>query len=105
MSSWPRRNQHFADDNIKCIFLNENIWISIKISLIYVQNIPIHIKTNVGSENGLMPNRRQAIIWTRDGLYSLSTHIYASLGPNDLMGIGLCPKAYVQKWLAEKLMI
>ena len=30
----PRQcGRHFADDILKCIFLNENIWISIKISL------------------------------------------------------------------------
>ena len=30
----PRQNgRHFADDTFKCLFLNENIWIPIKISL------------------------------------------------------------------------
>ena len=30
----PRKNgRHFADDIFKCIFLNENVWIPIKISL------------------------------------------------------------------------
>ena len=42
----PRRNRrHFADDIFKCIFLNENVLISIKISLKFVpkgqiNNIP-----------------------------------------------------------------
>ena len=36
---------HFADDILKCIFLNENVWISIEISLKFVpkgaiDNIP-----------------------------------------------------------------
>ena len=36
-SSPPGQNgRHFADDMFKCIFLNENIWISNKISLKYV---------------------------------------------------------------------
>ena len=32
----------FPDDIFKCIFLNENIWISIKISLKYVPKDPIN---------------------------------------------------------------
>ena len=33
----PRQNgRHFADDIFKCIFLNENFWIPIKISLKFV---------------------------------------------------------------------
>ena len=64
----PRRNeQHIADDIFKRIFLNENVWISIKISLKFVpkgliiNNIPALV-----SDNGLAPTRRQAIIWTND---------------------------------------
>ena len=35
--SRPRQNVcHFADDGFKCIFMNGNIWISIKISLRFV---------------------------------------------------------------------
>ena len=38
----PRRNgQHFADDIFKCIFFNENVLISIKISLKFVPKGPI----------------------------------------------------------------
>ena len=42
----PRQNgRHFADDILKCIFLNENVWIPIEISLKFVpkgliDNIP-----------------------------------------------------------------
>ena len=33
----PRQNgRHFADDTFKCIFLNENVWISLQISLKFV---------------------------------------------------------------------
>ena len=32
----PRQNAHFPDDIFSCIFLNENVWISIKISLKFV---------------------------------------------------------------------
>ena len=39
----PRQNgRHFADDIFKYIFLNENIWISIKISLKFVPKGPIN---------------------------------------------------------------
>ena len=39
----PRQNgRHFADDIFKCIFLNENIWILIKISLKFVPQRPIN---------------------------------------------------------------
>ena len=64
----PRRNeQHFADDIFKRIFFNENVWISIKISLEFVPKGPINNIPTLGSGNGLAPNRRQAIIWTKDG--------------------------------------
>ena len=36
---------HFADDVLKCIFLNENVWITIGISLKFVQNDPINNMT------------------------------------------------------------
>ena len=39
----PRQNgRHFADDNFKCIFLNENAWIPIKISQKFVPQGPIN---------------------------------------------------------------
>ena len=41
----PRQNgRHFADDTFKPIFVNENIRISIKISLKFVPNIPALVK-------------------------------------------------------------
>ena len=39
----PRQNgRHFADDIFKCIFLNENVLILIKISLKFVPTGPIN---------------------------------------------------------------
>ena len=39
----PRQNgRHFPDDIFKCIFLNENAWIVIKISLKFVPKGPIN---------------------------------------------------------------
>ena len=56
-----------ADDIFKCIFLNENIWISIRISVKFVPKGPINNISIIGSDNGLAPTRRQAIIWINDG--------------------------------------
>ena len=39
----PRQNgRHFSDDILKCIFLDENEWIAIKISLNFVPGGPIN---------------------------------------------------------------
>ena len=66
---WPSQNGcHFTDDTFKRIFLNENDRISIKISLKFVPKAPITQYSIVGSDNGLAPARRQAIIWTNSGL-------------------------------------
>ena len=58
--------RHFADDIFKCIFLKENVWIPIKISLKFAPQGPIN---NIPAlvHNGLAPSRRQAIIWTNAG--------------------------------------
>ena len=55
------------DDSFKCIFLNENVWISIKISLKFVPKGPIN---NIPASEPMM--------------VGLPTHIYASLGHNEL---------------------
>ena len=59
----PRRNRrHFADDIFKCIFLNENVLISIKISLKFVPYGPIN---NI-------PTLVQIMAWCRPGDKPLS---------------------------------
>ena len=59
----PRRNeQHFADDIFKLIFFNENVWISIKISLKFVPKGPIN---NI-------PALVQIMAWRRSGDKPLS---------------------------------
>ena len=40
-SAYVLSGHHFADDVFKCIFLNENIWISLKISLEFVPKVPV----------------------------------------------------------------
>ena len=64
----PRQNwRHFADDTFKRIFVNENVSIFIEISLKFVPKDPINNNRSIGSDNGLAPSRRQAIIWSNDG--------------------------------------
>ena len=66
----PGQNgRHFADDIFKCIFLNENVWIPIKISLKFVLKGPI--------------NNIQALVqimaWRRSGDKPLSEPMMVSL--------------------------
>ena len=42
--------------------MNEKFYILIKISLKFVAKGSIAIKTSIGLDNGLVPNRQQAII-------------------------------------------
>ena len=66
----PRQNgRHFADDIFKCIFLNENIWIPVKISLKYVPKGPIN---NI-------PTFVQIMAWRRSGDKPLSKPMMVGL--------------------------
>ena len=66
----PRRNeQHFADDIFKRIFFNENVWISIKISLQFVPKGPIN---NISA-------LVQIMAWRRSGAKPLSEPMMVSL--------------------------
>ena len=59
----PGQNgRHFTDDIFKCIFLNENVWIPIKISLKFVPKSPIN---NI-------PALVQIMAWRRPGDKPLS---------------------------------
>ena len=74
------------DDIFKCISLNENVWISIKISLKFIPkspivNIPALIQIMVAWCR-LVPARRQAIVWIND--YRC---IYAPVGLNKLTNL------------------
>ena len=42
ISTLRRNRRHSADDIFKCIFLNENVWIQIKISLKFIPKAPIN---------------------------------------------------------------
>ena len=66
----PRQNwRHFANDIFKCIFLNESVWIPIKISLKFIPRGPI--------------NNIQALVqmmaWRRPGDKPLSEAMVVSL--------------------------
>ena len=74
----PRQNgRHFPDDIFKCIFLNENVWISISISLKFVPGGPINN----------MPSLVHIMAWHRPGdkplsepmMVNLLTHICVTL--------------------------
>ena len=66
----PRQNgRHFADDIFKCIFLNENVWISIEISLNFVPKGPIN---NI-------PALVQIMAWRRPGDKPLSEAMMVNL--------------------------
>ena len=66
----PRQNgRHFPDDIFKCIFLNENVWISLKISLNYAPKGPIN---NI-------PALVQIKAWRRPGDKPLSEAMMVSL--------------------------
>ena len=66
----PRQNgRHFADDIFKCIFLNENAWISLKISLKFVPKVRINY----------IPALVQIMAWHRPGDKPLSEPMMVSL--------------------------
>ena len=76
----PRRNeQHFADDIFKRIFFNENVWISIKISLNFVpkgliNNIPAMVQIMVWCRSGAKPLSEPMMV-------CLPTHICVTRPP------------------------
>ena len=74
----PKQNgHHFPDDIFKCIFLNENIWISIKISLNFVLMDPI---SNIPAVVQIMAWRRPVDKPLSEPMVArLPTHICVSL--------------------------
>ena len=59
---WDKMAAMFAGDIFKCIFLNENVWILIKISLKFVHEGPIDY----------IPLLDQIMAWRRPGYKPLS---------------------------------
>ena len=73
----PKQNcRHFTDDIFKCILLNENVWISFKISLKFVpkvlmNNIPVLVQIMAWHRPGNKPLSRPMMV-------RLPTHICAT---------------------------
>ena len=66
----PRQNgRHLADDVFQCTFLYENVWISLKVSLKFVPEVPIN---NI-------PALVQIMAWCRSGDKPLSESMMVSL--------------------------
>ena len=88
----PRQNvRHFPDDIFKCVFMNENVWNVLHISLKFVPRVRIN---NI-------PALVQIKAWRRPGDKPLSDpmmvsdwRIYASLGLNELNHPGPCGSSY-----------
>ena len=73
---------HFTDDIFKCIFLNENLWVSVNVSLKFVpkgqiNNIPALVLIMAWRRIGDKPLYEPMMI-------SLLMHIFASFGLNNL---------------------
>ena len=80
----PRRNRrHFADAIFKCIFLNENVWIVLKISLKFVPKVRIN---NIPALVQMMAWRRPGDKPLSEQWWSVYWRIYASLSLNELTG-------------------
>ena len=78
----PRQNgRHFADAIFKCIFLNENVSISIKISLKYVPKGPIN---NIPALVQIMAWRRTGDKPLSEPMWLIYRRIYAPLDLNEL---------------------
>ena len=68
-----QNGRYFADDIFKCIFLNENVWISLKMSLkfvpmVWISNIPALVQIMAWHRPGNKPLSESMMI-------SLQTHI------------------------------
>ena len=78
----PKQNgHHFADDIFKCIFLNENIWILLQISLKFVPEVRIK---NIPALVQIMAWRRPSDKHYLNQWWLVYWCIYASLGLNEL---------------------
>ena len=69
INSFPsgQNGRHFTNDIFRSIFVDDKSCILIKISLKCVPKGVIDNNTSISLVNGLVPNRRQAIIWTNTG--------------------------------------
>ena len=88
-TSRPRQNNHhFPDDIFKCIFLNENLWISIKCSL----------RVPKGPTNNI-PALVQKMAWHRVGDKPLSEPKVTQLNNNNTRGLADSANNSKRNWL------
>ena len=73
--------RHFPDDIFKCIFLNENVWISLKISFNFAPMVRIN---NFSALIQIMAWRRRGDKPLSDQWWLIHCSVYASLGLNEL---------------------
>ena len=85
----PRQNgRHFADDIFKCIFLNENVWVPLKISLKFVPKGPIN---NI-------PAMVQIMAWSRPGNKPLSEPMMVRLPTHICVTQPQWVNLHIDKW-------
>ena len=86
----PRQNgRRFTDDIFKCIYLNENVWIPIKISLKFVPKAPI---------NNVLA-LVQIMAWRRPGRKPLSEPMMVSLPTH----ICVTRSQWVKVWIVTRV--
>ena len=101
-SSPPGQNgRHFTDNIFRYNSMNEKFCILIKISLKFCPKGPID--NSIGLDNGLTPNKRQAIIWSNAD--PIHWPIYAALDRDELTEAMLtyCPLDPQEKILSNVL--
>ena len=83
----PRQNgRDFADDNFKCIFVNENVWILIEISLKFVPKGPINnisalVQIKAWRRSGDKPiSELMLVIWPKHICVARPQWVKANLG-------------------------
>ena len=89
-----RNRRHFADDIFNCIFLNENVWISLKISLKFVPTVQIN---NI-------PALVQIIAWRRSGDKPLSEPMVISLLTHIIVAWPQCVNSLNWLWISDAML-
>ena len=83
----PRQDcRNFPDDIFRCIFLNENTWIAIDISLSFVPKGPID---NIPAVAQIMAWRRSGASHYLNQWWLVYRRIYASLGHHELTRVAI----------------
>ena len=96
----PKPNgRSFADDSFKWIFLNENVWISLKISLKFVpkgpiNNIPVLVWITAWRRPGAKPLSEPMMVNLLTHIYTYMRHsvlISAEIHPSRFLPLPFCP--------------